>query len=99
MVPLEQVVRVKETTAPQVISHFNLFRSATINGSAPRRLQLRPGAAEMERDRRETLPAGHELRVVGHFTGGDQGGSAVVRGFSGSALLLVYLTLAAQYRA
>ena len=34
MVPLEQVVRMKETTAPQVISHFNLFRSASINGSA-----------------------------------------------------------------
>ena len=33
---LEQVVDVKEVTAPQVISHFNLFRSATINGSAAR---------------------------------------------------------------
>ena len=28
MVPLEQVVRMEETTAPQVINHFNLFRSA-----------------------------------------------------------------------
>ena len=34
MVPLEQVVSTAEVTAPQVISHFNLFRSATINGSA-----------------------------------------------------------------
>src|SRR4029450_8388440 len=34
MVPLEQVVQMKETTAPQVINHFNLFRSAAINGSA-----------------------------------------------------------------
>ena len=28
MVPLANVVRVRETTAPQVISHYNLFRSA-----------------------------------------------------------------------
>src|SRR6185503_12500917 len=28
MVPLASVVRVRETTAPQVINHFNLFRSA-----------------------------------------------------------------------
>ena len=34
MVPLESVIDVKETTAPQVIGHFNLFRSATLNGSA-----------------------------------------------------------------
>jgi hypothetical protein len=30
MVPLDTVVRLRETTAPQVISHFNLFRSAEI---------------------------------------------------------------------
>src|SRR5207248_58602 len=34
MVPLASVVHIHETTAPQVISHFNLFRSAEINGSA-----------------------------------------------------------------
>src|SRR5688500_17270729 len=33
MVPLDSVVRTRETTAPQVISHFNLFRSAEINGA------------------------------------------------------------------
>src|SRR5205823_2528055 len=32
MIPLDQVVRMQETTAPQVINHFNLFRSAAING-------------------------------------------------------------------
>ena len=33
MVPLDTVVRSRETTAPQIINHFNLFRSAEINGS------------------------------------------------------------------
>ena len=45
MVPLDQVVRCEETTSPQVISHFNLFRSATINGSAAPGRELRAGAA------------------------------------------------------
>ena len=34
MVPLDSLVRTKETTAPQVISHFNLFRSAEVSGNA-----------------------------------------------------------------
>ena len=33
MIPLDSVVRLRETTAPQVISHFNLFRSAEITGN------------------------------------------------------------------
>src|SRR5262249_57591215 len=34
MAPLSNVVSVREATAPKSISHFNLFRSAEINGSA-----------------------------------------------------------------
>ena len=41
MVPLDSLVRTRETTAPQVISHFNLFRSAEINGAPGARGQLR----------------------------------------------------------
>ena len=45
MVPLASVVRVRETTAPQVISHFNLFRSAEINGAAAPGARGTPGEA------------------------------------------------------
>src|SRR3989441_2269784 len=34
MMPLSDVVTVREATAPKVITHYNLFRSAEINGSA-----------------------------------------------------------------
>src|ERR1019366_2780417 len=34
MIPLENLVVVSQTAAPQVISHYNLFRSTEINGSA-----------------------------------------------------------------
>ena len=77
MVPLASVVRVRETTAPQVISHFNLFRSAEINGSAAPGVELGAGdrgdgAAGVDR-----AAAGLRLRVVGDFARGDQGGPPV----------------------
>ena len=46
MMPLSNVVSVREATAPKSISHYNLFRSAEINGSAAPGLQLGPGAAD-----------------------------------------------------
>ena len=46
----------EETTAPQVISHFNLFRSAAINGSAAQGVSSGEALAEMERIA-ETPPA------------------------------------------
>ena len=89
---------VRETTAPQVISHFNLFRSAKINGSAAPGRQLGPGAAgDGAIWPTQTLPQGMTLRVVGHVARGDQGRHASRSCIFGLALLLVYLTLAAQY--
>src|SRR5207245_5252858 len=34
MMPLSDVISVREATAPKTITHYNLFRSAEINGSA-----------------------------------------------------------------
>ena len=58
MVPLANVVRVRETTAPQVISHFNLFRSAQISGSAAPGVSSGQALAEMERLAGTALPQG-----------------------------------------
>ena len=68
----------RKTTAPQVISHFNLFRSATINGSAAPGVSSGEALAEMERLAEANLPEGHGLRVVGHFARRDQGRPPVV---------------------
>ena len=35
MVPLDNLITVTQTTTPQVISHYNLFRSEEIDGSPP----------------------------------------------------------------
>src|SRR6185295_3089589 len=56
MVPLSSVVTVKETVAPQVIGHFNLFRSATMNGSAAPGVSSGDALKEMERLATSTLP-------------------------------------------
>ncbi len=96
MVPLASVVRMRETTAPQVISHFNLFRSAEINGSAAPGKSSGQAIQEMEDLAARALPQGFSYAWSGisleEIKAGRQ--SAYIFGIG---ILLVYLTLAAQY--
>jgi hydrophobic/amphiphilic exporter-1 (mainly G- bacteria), HAE1 family len=96
MLPLENVVRVQETTSPAVINHFNLFRSAAINGSAAPGFSSGQALQEMERLASTTLPQGMSFAWSGLSLEETKAGR---QGFLifGLALLLVYLTLAAQY--
>jgi HAE1 family hydrophobic/amphiphilic exporter-1 len=96
MVPLESVVRITETTAPQVISHFNLFRSATINGSAAPGFSSGQALEEMKNLAARTLPQGMTYAWSGLSLEESKAGQQSFVIF-GLALLLVYLTLAAQY--
>jgi HAE1 family hydrophobic/amphiphilic exporter-1 len=96
MVPLEQVVTVEETTAPQVIGHFNLFRSATINGSAAPGVSSGEALREMERLAETNLPQGMGYAWSGISLEETKAGRQSFLIF-GLSLLLVYLTLAAQY--
>jgi HAE1 family hydrophobic/amphiphilic exporter-1 len=96
MVPLESVVTVKETVAPQVIGHFNLFRSATLNGSPAPGVSSGDALREMERIANEALPPGMSYAWSGISLEETKAGRQSIVIF-GLALLLVYLTLAAQY--
>jgi HAE1 family hydrophobic/amphiphilic exporter-1 len=96
MVPLASVVRVKETTGPQVISHFNLFRSAEINGSAAPGVSSGQAIQEMEQLASQALPQGFGYAWSGISLEEIKAGRQSIYIF-GIALLLVYLTLAAQY--
>lgn len=96
MVPLESVVTVREVTAPQVISHFNLFRSATLNGSPAPGVSSGVALKEMERIATQTLPQGMSYAWSGISLEETKAGRQSIVIF-GLALLLVYLTLAAQY--
>ena len=96
MVPLDSVVRVHETTAPQVISHFNLFRSAEINGAPAPGKSSGEALAAMERISRETLPPGFDFAWSGQSLEEKKSGAQAVYIFALS-IVIVYLVLAAQY--
>src|SRR5688572_9664319 len=95
MVPLSNVVRVRETTAPQVINHFNLYRSAQISGAAMPGVSSGQALVEMER-LATSLPQGFGYAWSGISFEEIQAGGQSAAIFA-IALLLVYLTLAAQY--
>ncbi len=96
MGPLDSVVRTRESTAPQVISHFNLFRSAEINGAPAPGVSSGQALLAMERLSRETLPPGFDFAWAGQSLEEVKAGSQAVSIFALS-LILVYLVLAAQY--
>jgi HAE1 family hydrophobic/amphiphilic exporter-1 len=96
MVPLDTVVRARESTAPQVISHFNLFRSAEINGVAAPGVSSGQALQAMERISRQTLPPGFDFAWAGQSLEEVKAGTTAVYIFALS-LVLVYLVLAAQY--
>jgi HAE1 family hydrophobic/amphiphilic exporter-1 len=96
MVPLNTVVRVSETTAPAVISHFNLFRSAEITGSAVPGVSSGQAIELMEQLAGDTLPQGFHYAWAGQSLEEIRAGSTAFYIFLLS-ILLVYLVLAAQY--
>jgi HAE1 family hydrophobic/amphiphilic exporter-1 len=96
MMPLSNVVSVRETTAPKIITHYNLFRSVEINGSAAPGFSSGQALQTMEQLSGRVLPQGMTFEWSGISLEEIQAGgqSAVIFGLG---LLLVYLTLAAQY--
>jgi HAE1 family hydrophobic/amphiphilic exporter-1 len=96
MIPLDNIVSVEQTANPQVISHFNLFRSAEINGSAAPGKSSGEGIAAMEELSNRSLPHGMTFEWAGLSLEEIQsGGKALI--LFGLGLVVVYLTLAAQY--
>jgi hydrophobic/amphiphilic exporter-1 (mainly G- bacteria), HAE1 family len=55
----------RETTAAQVISHFNLFRSTEINGQGAPGVSSGEALQEMERLAQTTLPPGFSFAWAG----------------------------------
>ena len=96
MIPLDDVVQIESTASPQVISHFNLFRSAEIDGSAAPGLSSGTGITAMEGLAKKVLPKGMTYEWSGLSLEEIQSsGKAVI--LFGLGMVFVYLTLAAQY--
>jgi HAE1 family hydrophobic/amphiphilic exporter-1 len=96
MIPLESLVTIRQTTAPSVISHYDLYRSAEIDGSAAPGKTSGEAIAAMERLAKEKLPPGFGYQWTGLSLEEIQAGSKAMLLF-GLGLVVVYLTLAAQY--
>lgn len=96
MVPLDNLVKIGETANPSVISHYNLFRSAEIDGSAAPGRSSGDAIDEMEALAQKTLPRGMSYEWTGLSLEEIQSGSQAAILF-GLGLIVVYLTLAAQY--
>ncbi len=96
MIPLDNLVRISQTSTAPVIGHYNLFRSAEIDGSAAPGKSSGQAIAAMERLAKKTLPQGFTYEWSGLSLEEIQsGGQAAI--LFGLGLLVVYLTLAAQY--
>ena len=96
LIPLDNFVRIEQTANPQVISHYNLFRSAEINGSGAPGRSSGQAIRDMEGLAKKTLPGGMTYEWSGLSLEEIQsGGKALI--LFGLGLVFVYLTLAAQY--
>jgi HAE1 family hydrophobic/amphiphilic exporter-1 len=96
MVPLNTIATVKDTSGPQYVNHFNIYRSAEISGTPAQGYSSADALAALEEVAKETLPAdmSYQWSNISYQEKAAAGKGAVVFGM---ALLFVFLILAAQY--
>jgi hydrophobic/amphiphilic exporter-1 (mainly G- bacteria), HAE1 family len=95
MVPLDNLISITQTTNPQVISHYNLFRSAEIDGSAAPGYSSGQAIAAMD-TLASKMPQGFSYSWTGLSLEELQSGGTTLILF-GLGVVVVYLTLSAQY--
>jgi len=95
MVPLTTLAKLEPILGPTSISHFNLYRSASISGQATAGHSSGEAIAIME-ELAENLPQGYIFEWAGQSKQEIEAGNLAPILF-GLALLFVYLFLVAQY--
>jgi HAE1 family hydrophobic/amphiphilic exporter-1 len=95
MVPLDNLISITQTTTPQNISHYNLFRSAEIDGSAAPGYSSGQAITAMD-ELAKKMPQGFSYSWTGLSLEELQSGGTTLILF-GLGVLVVYLTLSAQY--
>ncbi len=96
MVSLDNLVTIQQSSGPQVISHYNLFRAAEIDGSAAPGYSTGEGLTAMENLAKKNMIQGMAYSWTGlSLEEIEAGGKASL--IFGLGLLVVYLTLSAQY--
>ena len=96
MVPLDNLVTVADSSGPPVINHYNLFRSVEIDGSPAPGYSSGQGIAGMEALAKQFMMPGMRYEWTG-LTLDEIESSGKALTIFGLGILVVYLTLAAQY--
>jgi len=96
LVALDNLVRMATTTAPPVISHFNLYRSIELAGTPPPGVSSGQAIAAMEQSARAALPPAMDFEWSGLSWEEVRAGSQALVIFA-LGLTLVFLVLSAQY--
>ncbi|MFL5318129.1 MAG: efflux RND transporter permease subunit [Myxococcaceae bacterium] len=96
MIPLESLVKVTPTTSAQVIRHYNLFRSAEVNGQNAPGVSSGQALDTMDELAQQTLPEGMSAEWTGLSLEQRESGGQTAKIF-GMGLIFVFLVLAAQY--
>jgi HAE1 family hydrophobic/amphiphilic exporter-1 len=96
MISLDNLVTVEQSAGPQTIAHFNLFRSAEIVGSPAAGLSSSEGLARMEALAKKNMLQGMRFEWAGlALEEIESSGQSII--IFGLGLLVVFLTLSAQY--
>jgi HAE1 family hydrophobic/amphiphilic exporter-1 len=96
MVPLDNLTTVVESSGPPVITHYNLFRSVEIDGSAAPGYSSGQGLVAMEDLAKQQMMPGMAYQWTGLTLDEiESSGKALI--IFGLGILVVYLTLSAQY--
>jgi HAE1 family hydrophobic/amphiphilic exporter-1 len=96
MVSLDNLVTIEQSAGPQVISHYNLFRSAEIDGQPKPGISSGDGLIAMQNLAKKTMIQGMSYEWTGlSLEEIESSGKAVI--IFGLGILVVYLTLSAQY--
>lgn len=96
MVPLGTLIDSKPILGPEVVTRYNLFSSATINGSAASGYSSGQAIQEMERLASEVLPNGYSFEWTG-MTYQELAAGDLAPILMALAIVFVYLFLVAQY--
>ena len=96
MVPLDNLVKVTESAGPPVISHYNLFRSVEIDGSPAPGYSSGQGITGMQDLAKKVMMPGMRYEWTGLTLDEIESSGRAILIF-GLGILVVYLTLSAQY--
>jgi hydrophobe/amphiphile efflux-1 (HAE1) family protein len=96
MIPLENVVTLKNESSSPSLFRYNRFVSATVSAQPNDGLTIGDGIAAMDKIAEKVLPESFSHSLAGTSKEFAQSGSSILFAF-GLAVLLVYLILSAQF--